>query len=72
MCRSLLVPLRRLTRLAGTYRVCAASYETAAGVTTRAAPTWWWNTWRALVALSPFLSYARPEIFKMLLTSFRS
>jgi len=46
----------------------------AAGATTRDAPTWWWVSFAifgALVALFYlFLSFARLEIFKMLLTSF--
>ncbi len=45
-----------------------------AGATTRDAPTWWWVCFAivgALVALFyVFLSFARLEIFKMLLTSF--
>ena len=45
-----------------------------AGATTRDAPTWWWVCFAifgALVALFYlFLSFARLEIFKMLLTSF--
>ncbi len=52
----------------------AQTAETAAGVTTRAAPTWWWVCFAILGALVAlfylFLSYARLEIFKMLLTSF--
>lgn len=55
----------------------AATSETpaaAAGATTRDAPTWWWVSFAifgALVALFYlFLSFARLEIFKMLLTSF--
>ncbi|MEO8023238.1 TRAP transporter large permease subunit [Polaromonas sp.] len=53
-----------------------ADPETAAatGATTRDAPTWWWVSFAifgALVALFYlFLSFARLEIFKMLLTSF--
>jgi TRAP-type mannitol/chloroaromatic compound transport system permease large subunit len=51
----------------------AASQE-AAGPTTRDAPTWWWVCFAILGALVTlfylFLSFARLEIFKMLLTSF--
>jgi hypothetical protein len=49
----------------------AQTAETAAGVTTRAAPTWWWvcypgaRWWR----FSPLPELRAPEIFKMLLTS---
>ncbi|MDP3798114.1 MAG: TRAP transporter large permease subunit [Polaromonas sp.] len=46
----------------------------AAGPTTRDAPTWWWVCFAILGALVAlfylFLSFARLEIFKMLLTSF--
>lgn len=46
----------------------------AAGATTRDAPTWWWVCFAILGALVAlfylFLSFARLEIFKMLLTSF--
>ncbi len=46
----------------------------AAGATTRDAPTWWWVSFAILGALVAlfylFLSFARLEIFKMLLTSF--
>ena len=53
----------------------AASADKApAAATTRDAPTWWWVSFAifgALVALFYlFLSFARLEIFKMLLTSF--
>jgi TRAP-type mannitol/chloroaromatic compound transport system permease large subunit len=52
----------------------AAAETAAAGATTRDAPTWWWVCFAivgALVALFYlFLSFARLEIFKMLLTSF--
>ena len=48
--------------------------DSASTVTTRAAPTWWWVCFAILGALVAlfylFLSYARLEIFKMLLTSF--
>lgn len=51
-----------------------ASQEEAAGPTTRDAPTWWWVCFAILGALVTlfylFLSFARLEIFKMLLTSF--
>ncbi|MDP2817782.1 MAG: TRAP transporter large permease subunit [Polaromonas sp.] len=46
----------------------------AAEASTRAAPTWWWVCFAILGALVTlfylFLSFARLEIFKMLLTSF--
>ncbi len=46
----------------------------AAGASTRDAPTWWWVSFAILGALVTlfylFLSFARLEIFKMLLTSF--
>ena len=53
----------------------AASDKTlAAGASTRDAPTWWWVSFAILGALVTlfylFLSFARLEIFKMLLTSF--
>ncbi|MEO5661270.1 MAG: TRAP transporter large permease subunit [Polaromonas sp.] len=52
----------------------AAKKAPAPGATTRDAPTWWWvgfSLLGALVALFYlFLSFARLEIFKMLLTSF--
>ncbi len=48
--------------------------KAAAGDTTRDAPTWWWVCFAILGALVTlfylFLSFARLEIFKMLLTSF--
>jgi len=51
-----------------------ASQEEAAGPTKRDAPTWWWVCFAILGALVTlfylFLSFARLEIFKMLLTSF--
>ncbi len=52
-----------------------ASADTVpAGATTRDAPTWWWVCFAILGALVAlfylFLSFARLEIFKMLLTSF--
>ncbi|RZJ19437.1 MAG: TRAP transporter large permease subunit [Haliea sp.] len=52
----------------------AAVEPSTAGATTRDAPTWWWVCFAivgALVALFYlFLSFARLEIFKMLLSSF--
>ncbi|MES2385312.1 MAG: TRAP transporter large permease subunit [Pseudomonadota bacterium] len=53
----------------------AASTDKApAGASTRDAPTWWWVCFAILGALVAlfylFLSFARLEIFKMLLTSF--
>ncbi len=52
----------------------ASSKAATAGDTTRAAPTWWWVTFAIFGALVTlfylFLSFARLEIFKMLLTSF--
>lgn len=53
----------------------AAKAETApAGATTRDAPTWWWVCFAIIGALVTlfylFLSFARLEIFKMLLSSF--
>ena len=52
----------------------AQSADKPAGATTRDAPTWWWVCFAILGALVTlfylFLSYARLEIFKMLLTSF--
>ncbi|MBP7566345.1 MAG: TRAP transporter large permease subunit [Burkholderiaceae bacterium] len=46
----------------------------AAGATTQPAPTWWWVVFAVLGALTTlfylFLSFARLEIFKMLLASF--
>ena len=52
----------------------AQSADEPAGATTRDAPTWWWVCFAILGALVTlfylFLSYARLEIFKMLLTSF--
>ncbi|MDO9259838.1 MAG: TRAP transporter large permease subunit [Polaromonas sp.] len=52
----------------------ASADQAPAGATTRDAPTWWWVCFAifgALVALFYlFLSFARLEIFKMLLTSF--
>ncbi len=52
----------------------ASADKTAAGATTRDAPTWWWVCFAILGALVAlfylFLSFARLEIFKMLLTSF--
>ncbi|WP_096663952.1 TRAP transporter large permease [Polaromonas sp. AET17H-212] len=54
--------------------VAASADKTPADATTRDAPTWWWVCFAifgALVALFYlFLSFARLEIFKMLLTSF--
>jgi TRAP-type mannitol/chloroaromatic compound transport system permease large subunit len=52
-----------------------ATADTApAGATTRDAPTWWWVSFAILGSLVAmfylFLSFARLEIFKMLLTSF--
>ncbi|MES2686697.1 MAG: TRAP transporter large permease subunit [Pseudomonadota bacterium] len=53
----------------------APAADTApSGATTRDAPTWWWVCFAILGALVTlfylFLSFARLEIFKMLLTSF--
>ena len=52
----------------------APAAEKPTSSTTRAAPTWWWVCFAILGALVAlfylFLSYARLEIFKMLLTSF--
>lgn len=52
----------------------ASADKTTAGATTRDAPTWWWVCFAILGALVTlfylFLSFARLEIFKMLLTSF--
>ena len=52
----------------------AQAAEKPTSSTTRAAPTWWWVCFAILGALVTlfylFLSYARLEIFKMLLTSF--
>jgi TRAP-type mannitol/chloroaromatic compound transport system permease large subunit len=53
----------------------APTADTApSGATTRDAPTWWWVCFAILGALVTlfylFLSFARLEIFKMLLTSF--
>lgn len=52
----------------------AQAAEKPTSSTTRAAPTWWWVCFAILGALITlfylFLSYARLEIFKMLLTSF--
>ncbi|MEO8387777.1 TRAP transporter large permease subunit [Polaromonas sp.] len=52
----------------------ATADKAPAGVTTRAAPTWWWVAFAIFGALVTlfylFLSFARLEIFKMLLTSF--
>ena len=52
----------------------AADKAPASGVTTRDAPTWWWVSFAILGALVAmfylFLSFARLEIFKMLLSSF--
>ncbi|OOG44611.1 TRAP transporter large permease subunit [Polaromonas sp. A23] len=52
----------------------ASADKPPAGVTTRDAPTWWWVCFAILGALVAlfylFLSFARLEIFKMLLTSF--
>ena len=46
----------------------------SAGVTSQPAPTWWWVVFSIFGSLTAlfylFLSYARLEIFKMLLTSF--
>ena len=46
----------------------------SAGVTSQPAPTWWWVVFAIFGSLTAlfylFLSYARLEIFKMLLTSF--
>ncbi|MDI1236045.1 MAG: TRAP transporter large permease subunit [Polaromonas sp.] len=52
----------------------ATADNTPAGATTRDAPTWWWVCFAILGALVAlfylFLSFARLEIFKMLLSSF--
>ncbi len=52
----------------------ASADKAAVGATTRDAPTWWWVCFAILGALVTlfylFLSFARLEIFKMLLTSF--
>ncbi|MES2955686.1 MAG: TRAP transporter large permease subunit [Pseudomonadota bacterium] len=52
----------------------ASADKATAGATTRDAPTWWWVCFAILGALVTlfylFLSFARLEIFKMLLTSF--
>jgi len=52
----------------------ASDKTSAAGASTRDAPTWWWVCFSILGALVTlfylFLSFARLEIFKMLLTSF--
>ena len=60
--------------VAGPPAASAQNTEKAAGATTRDAPTWWWVCFAVLGALVAlfylFLSYARLEIFKMLLTSF--
>jgi TRAP-type mannitol/chloroaromatic compound transport system permease large subunit len=52
----------------------ATADKTPAGATTRDAPTWWWVCFAILGALVAlfylFLSFARLEIFKMLLSSF--
>ncbi|MDP3752153.1 MAG: TRAP transporter large permease subunit [Polaromonas sp.] len=52
----------------------ASTDKTPTGATTRDAPTWWWVCFAILGALVTlfylFLSFARLEIFKMLLTSF--
>jgi tripartite ATP-independent transporter DctM subunit len=59
------------TSVASTPATPAAEPETAS---TRAAPTWWWVCFAILGALVSlfylFLSFARLEIFKMLLSSF--
>ena len=52
----------------------ATDKTSTAGASTRDAPTWWWVCFAILGALVTlfylFLSFARLEIFKMLLTSF--
>ena len=52
----------------------ATADQGPAGTSTRDAPTWWWVSFAILGALVAlfylFLSFARLEIFKMLLTSF--
>ncbi|WP_341890183.1 TRAP transporter large permease subunit [Variovorax sp. YR752] len=52
----------------------AASSAPAEGATARPAPTWWWVTFAVFGAMVTlfylFLSFARLEIFKMLLASF--
>lgn len=52
----------------------AVAQEAAAGEGTRPAPTWWWVVFSILGAIVTlfylFLSFARLEIFKMLLASF--
>ncbi|QOF78178.1 TRAP transporter large permease [Variovorax sp. 38R] len=52
----------------------AASSAPAEGATVRPAPTWWWVTFAVFGAMVTlfylFLSFARLEIFKMLLASF--
>ncbi len=52
----------------------ASADQAPAAATTRDAPTWWWVCFAILGALVAlfylFLSFARLEIFKMLLTSF--
>jgi TRAP-type mannitol/chloroaromatic compound transport system permease large subunit len=54
--------------------VSAAADSTPAAATHRAAPTWWWVCFAVAGALTTlfylFLSFARLEIFKMLLASF--
>lgn len=54
--------------------VPSATDKATAGATTRDAPAWWWISFAILGALVAlfylFLSFARLEIFKMLLTSF--
>jgi len=60
--------------VAGAPGASAQNAEQAVGPSTQAAPTWWWVCFAILGALVAlfylFLSYARLEIFKMLLTSF--
>lgn len=62
------------TALAEPPAASSQSADKPAGATTRDAPTWWWVCFAILGALVTlfylFLSYARLEIFKMLLTSF--
>jgi len=57
-----------------TATAAASTDKAPAAATTRDAPTWWWVCFAILGALVAlfylFLSFARLEIFKMLLTSF--
>ena len=67
-------PAQSATAALAEPQAAAQAAEKPTSSTTRAAPTWWWVCFAILGALVAlfylFLSYARLEIFKMLLTSF--